>query len=63
MKNKKQNKCGNCNGTGIYKWGASINGRPTNQGVCYTCQGKGYETSKDRKRNNYYWNHVARISI
>jgi DnaJ-class molecular chaperone len=53
--------CGKCNGTGTYKWGASVNGRPSNVGTCYSCQGKGVMTKKDVKRNDYYWNYCARI--
>lgn len=31
-------------------------------GVCFGCQGKGWMSAADRKRDSYYWNHVARLS-
>jgi hypothetical protein len=33
--------CWRCNGTGVYQWGASINGRMTHQGPCFKCIGGG----------------------
>ena len=54
--------CGQCSGTGTFEWGGSVNGVPRKQGVCYACQGKGVQSSKDVKRNNYYWNFCARIN-
>ena len=44
-------KCGRCQGTGVYRWGAVINGRSTHQGACYQCEGKGRQGQADFKRN------------
>lgn len=33
--------CWRCGGTGIYVWGAIVNGKPTHSGPCYACQGGG----------------------
>lgn len=49
--------CDKCRGTGVYLWGAVINGWPSRQGQCFQCNGKGYTDSRDRRRNKYYWNH------
>lgn len=57
------NKCDRCRGTGTYSWGASINGRMQHSGTCYHCQGKGFQTPADRKRNANYWNYYAKISL
>lgn len=53
-------KCGHCQGTGIYRWGASINGVMTHSGDCYRCQGKGWQSDDDRRRNWGYDNHAIR---
>ena len=49
--------CWKCNGTGkFYAGGAVVNGVYTGRvGPCYGCQGKGFQTPSDRKRNTYYW--------
>lgn len=51
--------CSKCQGTGIYKWGAIVNGKATHEGICFACKGKGFQTKQDEKRNDFYWNHVA----
>lgn len=33
--------CWRCHGTGVYVWGAILNGRPTRSGPCFACQGGG----------------------
>ena len=33
--------CYRCNGTGVYRWGAVINGKSAHSGACYACQGGG----------------------
>jgi hypothetical protein len=36
------------------------NGKPAGPGgACFRCQGKGYQTAKDIKRNDYYDSHRA----
>lgn len=34
-------RCSRCNGTGVYTWGAYVNGKPTHSGQCYKCVGGG----------------------
>jgi len=46
--------CGRCAHTGRFITG-SVNGKPTGPGgSCYRCNGKGYHTQKDRRRNMYF---------
>lgn len=42
--------CHGCAGTGTYR------GKGGATGVCYRCQGKGYQSGSDRKRNFAYDN-------
>lgn len=44
--------CGKCRATGTYVWG--LNGQYS--GVCYRCEGKGYQHDADRRRNWGYDN-------
>lgn len=47
-------RCGRCAGTGAFVTG-SLNGKPTGPGGhCYRCNGKGFHTFADRKRNYGY---------
>jgi hypothetical protein len=54
-----------CSGSGkYYSGGAVVNGRYTGTvGVCYRCNGKGYQTDDDRRRNAYYDRHIRRVRI
>ena len=51
-------KCDRCHGTGTYTWGGTVNGIPAHQGVCYHCEGKGYQTPADVKRCKNYWKYA-----
>ena len=44
--------CDKCRATGTYVWG--LNGQYS--GVCYRCEGKGYQHDADRRRNWGYDN-------
>jgi hypothetical protein len=57
--------CHKCGGRGVVCFGgAVVNGRYTGKsGTCYACKGKGWQDKSDERRNAYYWNHVARISL
>ena len=57
--------CYKCAGSGtFYGRGIVENGVFKGfSGPCFGCKGKGYQTPQDSKRNNYYWNHVARIPV
>jgi predicted PP-loop superfamily ATPase len=44
--------------------GAVVNGVYTGKiGPCFRCEGKGYQTAADQKRNRYYDQHIRRVSI
>tara|TARA_Y100000996_G_C22553717_1_gene654710 strand:- start:610 stop:873 length:264 start_codon:yes stop_codon:yes gene_type:complete len=49
--------CGKCGGDGVWKCPPITNGVPAKVGKCYGCQGKGYQTYSDKKRNETYWNY------
>jgi hypothetical protein len=51
--------CERCQGSGVYSWGACVNGKMTHTGDCYACQGKGYLNQDDFKRNWAYWRHAV----
>jgi hypothetical protein len=53
----KPGKCPKCRGTGIYAWGAVVNGKPTHSGKCHSCGGTGNQTGKDISRNHAYNKH------
>ena len=36
--------CEKCQGSGVYGWGASVNGRMSRSGPCFACGGKGKQT-------------------
>ena len=40
--------CERCSGSGIYEWGAMINGRPQFTGTCFACNGAGKVTKEIR---------------
>lgn len=51
-------RCGRCAGTGAYITG-TVNGVPTGPGgICYRCEGKGFQTDADRRRNFGYDNYA-----
>jgi hypothetical protein len=60
--NERPGTCEKCRGTGVYRWGANVNGRSANSGPCYSCQGTGKQSTRQIKRNRTYNRHkVARI--
>lgn len=58
-------KCSNCGGSGIYRWGACVNGVMSKSGPCFRCEGKGYQDEADRRRNYGYDNHrpIGGVSV
>jgi hypothetical protein len=47
-------RCGRCAGTGQFIT-MVLNGRPTGPGgICYRCEGKGYQSARDEERNDNY---------
>jgi DnaJ-class molecular chaperone len=55
-------RCGKCRGTGVYSWGASVNGKMERSGRCNSCRGTGRQTVRDIMRNATYNRYkIARI--
>jgi hypothetical protein len=50
--------CERCNGSGIYSWGACINGCMTHSGHCNRCGGTGVVDLDDCFRNRAYDRHA-----
>jgi len=55
--NDKPGICGKCKGTGVYSWGARVNGKMTHSGQCHSCGGTGRQTQRDIARNEAYNRH------
>ena len=47
-------KCARCNGSGVYSWGACINGRMSHSASCARCNGKGCMDFDDMRRGRAY---------
>ncbi len=47
-------RCERCGGTGIYSWGAVINGHPSHSAECARCAGKGTLDFDDMRRSKAY---------
>lgn len=52
--NEKPGACRKCHGTGIYYFGAVINGKPTRSGECFSCRGTGNQDRTQILRNETY---------
>lgn len=54
---EQREKCWKCGGSGLFHFGGAIvNGKFTGKtGPCFECQGKGYVTPQDERRNRAYW--------
>ena len=50
----KPGRCPKCRGSGLYSWGAIVNGRPSKSGQCHSCGGTGRQTRRDILRNVAY---------
>jgi hypothetical protein len=47
-------KCARCNGSGVYSWGACINGCMSHSAPCARCNGKGQMDFDDMRRGRAY---------
>jgi len=61
LNGKSQITCHRCLGTGIYVWGAIVNGKPSNTGQCFACVGKGHQNRSDIVRETTYYSHRMTI--
>ena len=52
--NAKPGPCEKCRGSGVYGWGAFVNGRPTHSGRCFSCRGTGRQDRRQIRRNQTY---------
>lgn len=58
--NERPGVCAKCRGTGVYGWGAFVNGKPANSGTCFSCRGTGKQDTRQIKRNVSYNVHKIR---
>ena len=52
--NAKPGPCAKCKGTGLYQWGACVNGKMQFSAMCFSCQGTGQQSKSQIKRNVAY---------
>jgi DnaJ-class molecular chaperone len=57
MPNATPGKCCKCSGTGVYRWGATTNGKSEHSGPCHSCRGTGEQSFAQIKRNECYNKH------
>jgi excinuclease UvrABC ATPase subunit len=55
--NDKPGACIKCRGTGVYSWGANVNGKSAHSGPCYSCRGTGKQSDQQIRRNHTYNKH------
>jgi len=55
--NEKPGKCAKCKGSGVYRWGAIVNGRASHVGKCWSCKGTGKQSARQIKTNEAYNRH------
>ena len=55
--NAKPGVCEKCKGSGVYRWGAVVNGKCAHEGTCFSCKGTGKQTKRDIRRNVAYNRH------
>lgn len=46
--------CPKCRGTGVYRWGATVNGQAQHEGTCFSCRGTGRQDARQIARNRTY---------
>jgi len=55
--NDKPGVCAKCKGSGVYSWGASVNGKMQHSGPCHSCRGTGKQSRRQIMRNQTYNRH------
>lgn len=58
--NTKPGVCEKCRGSGLYRWGGTVNGKSRFEGQCHSCQGSGTQNTSDMARNRAYNRHKIR---
>lgn len=62
--NSKPGKCCKCQGSGLYQWGACVNGKMTHGGPCFSCKGTGQQSQRQIRTNIAYNVHkIRRIGL
>jgi DnaJ-class molecular chaperone len=62
--NAKPGPCAKCRGSGVYRWGAVVNGRCEKQGPCFSCKGTGHQDAGQIIVNRIYNRHkFARVQL
>jgi DnaJ-class molecular chaperone len=57
VENVKPGPCEKCKGSGVYAWGASINGKMQFSGSCHSCRGTGQQSNRQIMINRTYNRH------
>jgi DnaJ-class molecular chaperone len=52
--NDKPGTCAKCKGSGVYRWGAIVNGKAEHSGTCFSCRGSGKQDGRQIRRNRTY---------
>jgi DnaJ-class molecular chaperone len=47
-------RCVKCSGSGVYRWGGSINGKARFEGPCHSCRGTGEQSARQIRTNEAY---------
>jgi hypothetical protein len=55
--NDRPGQCAKCGGSGMYRWGATVNGKSQHSGPCFSCQGTGQQSARQIRRNQSYNRH------
>jgi DnaJ-class molecular chaperone len=55
--NEKPGRCAKCRGTGVYRWGATVNGKTEHEGPCFSCHATGRQSWRQIRRNKAYNRH------
>lgn len=54
---EKPGTCPKCRGSGEYRWGGTVNGKPVHSGKCFSCKGTGRQDKSQIARNHTYNRH------
>jgi DnaJ-class molecular chaperone len=52
--NQSPGTCCKCSGSGVFSWGAVVNGQPSKSGPCHSCKGTGQQTARQIATNHAY---------
>jgi DnaJ-class molecular chaperone len=58
--NASPGRCGQCRGSGVQRWGPSVNGVGKYAGACNACRSVGHQGRADIARNHAFYRHQLR---